>query len=138
MQTHILSFSVTLKSRTCPNCSGVYAISQEYEEEAMRLGEFKKMWTCPYCKEERGFGEGRIQKLEKELRASQSREQLERDQRHAAERSAEGERIARLESESKRAKMEKRIKNGVCPCCKRSFCNLQKHIATKHPEFAKK
>ena len=29
-----------------------------------------------------------------------------------------------------------RIKNGVCPCCKRHFTNLERHMHTKHPEFA--
>lgn len=28
----------------------------------------------------------------------------------------------------------KRIHNGVCPCCNRSFVNLQRHMKTKHPE----
>jgi hypothetical protein len=23
----------------------------------------------------------------------------------------------------------------VCPCCNRSFQNLRRHMATKHPEF---
>lgn len=34
-------------------------------------------------------------------------------------------------------RLKKRAKNGCCPCCKRSFTNLQRHIATKHPDFAK-
>jgi hypothetical protein len=24
---------------------------------------------------------------------------------------------------------------GVCPCCKRSFANVARHVQTKHPEF---
>jgi hypothetical protein len=25
----------------------------------------------------------------------------------------------------------------VCPCCNRTFSNLQRHMAHKHPQFAK-
>lgn len=32
-------------------------------------------------------------------------------------------------------KLKKRTANGVCPCCTRSFVNLKRHIATKHPSF---
>jgi len=34
-------------------------------------------------------------------------------------------------------RMTNRIAFGVCPCCHRHFDNLQRHIATKHPEFLK-
>ena|SRR5579859_5254664 len=33
-------------------------------------------------------------------------------------------------------KTKKRIAHGVCPCCTRTFENLARHIATKHPEYA--
>lgn len=28
-----------------------------------------------------------------------------------------------------------RAKHGVCPCCKRQFQNVRRHMKTKHPEF---
>lgn len=27
-----------------------------------------------------------------------------------------------------------RVQRGVCPCCKRSFSNLARHMEKKHPE----
>lgn len=33
----------------------------------------------------------------------------------------------------KRTKLEKRIHNGVCPHCRRSFKNLQRHMSGQHP-----
>lgn len=38
---------------------------------------------------------------------------------------------------AKLKKTETRIANGVCPCCNRTFKDLQKHMATKHPEQVK-
>jgi len=32
-------------------------------------------------------------------------------------------------------RMKSRAANGVCPCCKRSFQNLKRHMTTKHPKF---
>lgn len=32
-------------------------------------------------------------------------------------------------------RITKRAKAGVCPCCNRSFENLRRHMATKHPTF---
>lgn len=31
-----------------------------------------------------------------------------------------------------------RVKNGVCPCCNRTFQNLMRHMKNKHPEIEKK
>jgi hypothetical protein len=33
------------------------------------------------------------------------------------------------------AKITKRAKAGVCPCCTRSFDNLRRHMQTQHPTF---
>lgn len=32
-------------------------------------------------------------------------------------------------------KVKDRVKNGVCPCCNRTFVNLQRHMHTKHPSY---
>lgn len=79
-------------------------------------------WWCPTCGDCRVFkGESEETKLKRQL--------------HAAEGRAN-----RFEAESTRAsqrldKLRARVKNGVCPCCNRSFENLRRHIETKHPEF---
>lgn len=45
------------------------------------------------------------------------------------------ERQQRISAETKMNRFKKRVGNGVCPCCKRSFGNLQKHMECKHPDF---
>ena len=32
-------------------------------------------------------------------------------------------------------RIKNRVGHGVCPCCNRTFGNLARHIATKHPTF---
>ena len=48
------------------------------------------------------------------------------------------EEMARLEAArraavNKATKLCKRVAAGVCPCCNRTFANLARHMATKHP-----
>lgn len=59
-----------------------------------------------------------------EQRARASRELLEAEERsHAATR-------------GHLTRTKKRVANGVCPCCNRSFVNLRRHMDCKHPEYA--
>ena len=76
-----------------------------------------------------------VQRLEEQL-------EREREATSAQARRAEmAERRANMEQRSARAykgrvtRIKNRIKNGVCPCCNRSFENLARHMATKHPGF---
>lgn len=34
-------------------------------------------------------------------------------------------------------RLKNRAANGVCPCCNRSFADLRRHMASKHPDFSK-
>lgn len=54
----------------------------------------------------------------------------EQERRKAAERAAAAQKgqVTRLKN---------RAKAGVCPCCNRSFQNLQRHMENKHPDFGK-
>lgn len=51
----------------------------------------------------------------------------------------ERNRQARLkrEAQKKLKKVCTRVHNGVCPCCNRTFANLARHMASKHPEAVK-
>jgi hypothetical protein len=52
-----------------------------------------------------------------------------------AERANRAEREASIERD-KLARLRKRAKHGVCPCCKRTFQQLARHMKQKHPEFS--
>jgi hypothetical protein len=65
------------------------------------------------------------------------RKQVERLQKEKewAEQAAKTARQAEAIAKGKQKAHAERVKNGVCPCCTRSFTNLRRHMATKHPEF---
>jgi hypothetical protein len=51
-----------------------------------------------------------------------------RDQLQATERSLRGHKAAKT-------RIKNRIAAGQCPCCRRSFQNVARHMAGQHPDF---
>lgn len=37
----------------------------------------------------------------------------------------------------KATELKNRVRNGVCPCCRRHFTNLHRHMQGQHPNFGK-
>ncbi len=67
----------------------------------------------------------------------------ERKARVAAEKNAafwqsraRDEEAAKAKLETEAARLKKRVGNGICPCCKRTFRQLAAHMKTKHPDYA--
>jgi hypothetical protein len=117
----------------CGRCGGVYAINERYRANRHEEG---KSWNCPYCQCCWGYAEGENDKLKKEVAAKQARI----DQLNAAVAAKQAE-IATKEKQAERqrreaARLRKRAKCGVCPCCNRSFQALSRHMKSKHPDYA--
>lgn len=137
--------SVDLAILECPSCAGTFAILQSYKDEAYRLGGFKKCWTCPYCKIERGYGSGEAERLAKEKAVLERQLDATRKdvlwyQERRKEALAEAEHFRRSRDGMKGAlnKVKKRVAHGVCPCCNRTFKQLAMHMAQMHPEVLAK
>ena len=89
------------------------------------------MFYCPAGHRQYYAGKTEEEKLRRKLAQTQS------------DLKAEQGRVAILKEQRDKVKrshmrMRERVKNGVCPCCTRSFDNLARHMKTKHPEFGKK
>jgi hypothetical protein len=111
--------TISLTKIDCGMCGASYAINERFRQKCEQEGH---SWTCPYCKCVWGYtNNNENSRLKKEL------EQKQRDLTAA--------KCETLRQEQLREKAEKklrRVHNGVCPCCKRSFQNLQRHMATVH------
>jgi hypothetical protein len=82
------------------------------------------------------FTDGEVQRLKKELeRKNKELEWSAQSVKNAWNR-AEDEKRSAAAARGVATRLKNRIKNGVCPCCNRSFENLKKHMLVKHPEFA--
>jgi hypothetical protein len=108
----------------CITCGVVFTVPESMHEHQQQEGGFHH---CP---------NGHSQGWTKE-KSERERLRLERDrlkQRQAMledEIRAERERAEKAEAATKRLK--KRTAAGVCPCCTRTFVNVQRHMQSKHP-----
>lgn len=121
----IFTETVTLEKDSCGKCGGVYALNKTFLDHA-RLN--RGGYSCPYCKTEWSWSESESDRLRKQL------ETRERELREAKCEALRKQQLLETEQQA-REKAEKklrRVSNGVCPDCKRSFTDLRRHIATKH------
>lgn len=124
MSLSALTVAVELEQHVCGQCGGTYAIA---ERVAQQKRDNSGYWHCPYCQCSWGYGKGKLQKTQEELESER--------QRHATTLARLNETSAELDKTKKAAaRVRSRIQKGVCPCCNRSFTDLRKHMASKHPE----
>ena len=115
-----VAYTTQLHTLTCGACGTPFAMEERlYRKKAEEHAEF----YCPngHCRQ--FCGKTEAQKL-RELLDEQAR-------KYASELNL------RLAAETELNYIKKRISRGVCPCCKRSFSNVHRHIEQKHPNFKK-
>jgi hypothetical protein len=133
---------------SCPTCHIEYAIPsklKDYLEERPKASHHGARWSsdgeetfCPNGHTWTYVGKSMEQRLEDErnrraaIAAQRDQARAERD--HEAAR-ARAEKAAKTRFKNQRDKDRTRIKNGVCPCCNRSFKNVRRHMASQHPDF---
>lgn len=120
--------------QSCAKCKCAMWMPMPLEQSA-RASE-KISFYCPYGHSlHYSEGESETDRLRRERdqlkqRLAQKDDEIayQRGAKEAAERSASAMR-------GQVTKIKNRVGNGVCPCCTRSFTNLKRHIATKHPDY---
>ena len=128
MEKIALRPSTQLETLTCGNCGIVFAVPDYWVEGRRKGEEGKNEFWCPNG-HNRVFCETEVMRLKRELEQTQQRLHWVRAQKERAERETAAARgqVTRLRN---------RIQKGVCPDCKRSFTNLRRHMASKHPQLA--
>lgn len=122
----VLTFAETMNSLTCSECGIVFALPAFY---MTKRREDHKAFHCPNGHQQHYPAETEAEKLKKELEQQKKRTTWAESQ--AAEERARADRAA-----GELTKLKARVNNGVCPCCQRSFVNLRRHLASKHPDFS--
>ena len=117
-------FVADLEVTTCPTC-GCY-----FGAPAGFINSRRQDKQCFYCPN------GHVMSY-RESEADKLRRERDRLQQRLAEKDDE---IISLENRRRAAvgqvtKLRNRVGNGVCPCCSRSFTNLQRHMTTQHPQW---
>lgn len=124
-----------LDVEACPSCGVLHAFPSQMNAEAQRLGGHRIEISCP---------NGHVWGY-----SGKSAEAKERERREAAEREAARERALRDQAEAEaraqkgratrfkndRDRIKNRVAHGVCPCCNRTFKQLDRHMKAKHPDY---
>lgn len=125
-----IQFSITY---CCHEGCGVpIALPADYERAIGKDG--PQRGRSFYCYNGHGqhfTGEPEAVRLQKQLQQANNTIDWVRKQRDKNERTARAFKgvVTRIRN---------RVKNGVCPCCNRTFQNLMRHMATQHPGYATK
>lgn len=121
-----------LECLTCPNCGVLHAIPEHMANYARFAG------GSAYCPNGHSYSwscSKKIEKLEAEVERRRNATAAERAYREQAEASARAQKAAATRARRERDKDRRRVANGVCPCCGRTFKQLARHMKTKHPDF---
>lgn len=95
------------------------------------MRDFRDNHDTFYCFQGHGqqfVGPTEAERLKAELAREKSRHEWTRKLKDDAQKSASA-------YKGKVTAIKNRIANGVCPCCRRSFQNLQRHMSGQHPEW---
>jgi hypothetical protein len=104
----------------CASCGMVYAAPKDW---ITHRRQDHKGFYCP---------NGHSQFFPQESDSERYKRRLEEEQsRHA------NTQLELMATRKQAERLEKRIKNGVCPCCHRQFVQLTRHMKSKHPGFVK-
>lgn len=118
-----------MENVTCCSCGILFAVPTDWID-ARRAD--KASFYCP-----NGHSLSyQVSTLEK---VKQEKERVEREMQSKLNEANHALLVVQKECESerrKRRKIEARISKGVCPCCNRTFSNIQQHMSTKHKEYA--
>jgi hypothetical protein len=117
----------TLFVETCCSCGTIFAL-----EQGLQTWHRQHPKTNFYCPN--GHSQYYTSKSDAEI----ERERAERAEREVANLrdNLQMETISHRSTKAALTKERKRIENGVCPCCHRTFVNVARHMNTKHPDFA--
>lgn len=115
----------TLEAEVCGACGVLFAAPKIMLDACRQDGD---SFFCPNG-HSLSYTESENDKLKRQLQNAKdgrAAERAKRDQAEASLRTTKG--VV--------TKMRKRIAAGVCPCCRRSFQDLARHMESQHPDFA--
>lgn len=124
-----MSYAIEHQSRLeveeCCNCGTLFAMQASLRKRLRETGEW---FYCPNGHRQH-YTEREIDRLRKFLDAERATSERYRERGDALERRLSAQKAATT-------RLKNKIQAGVCPCCKRHFTNLERHMKGQHPGYA--
>src|SRR3546814_878555 len=114
---------------SCPNCGTAHAFSEGIYSEAQ--GQPGSKGRSVYCPNGHGWHYSGESEADKQRRRAERAEQ----EQARLQDEVESERRRTAAAKAQLTKHKKRSSAGTCPCCKRTFANMARHMKAEHPEF---
>lgn len=123
--TSTLTYTGQLVVQDCCTCGMTFAVPKDFDR---RRVEDKKNFYCPA---------GHPQSYTGKTEEQKQRERADRLERQLANRDEDlrATRASLIATKGVLTKTKKRVANGVCPCCKRTFADLARHMSGQHPDY---
>ena len=116
----------------CPECGVRFGVTEHYDKKRRSDG---RSFYCPNG-HSMSFAETEADRLRKKLAAAEGNLKHARERGDRYLEQAEREKRRHAATKGQLTKTKKRVAGGACPCCNRSFVDLARHMATKHPSYA--
>lgn len=124
--TRVYTEQVQMVLEMCYKCGMPFGLESDYQDRMRKTGD---TFYCP-----RGhaqvYTEAEVTVLKRKLASAESDKQWWRN-----EAEAKGRRLIAMRGVV--TKLKNRAAEGQCPCCKKHFKVLAKHMTKMHPDFAK-
>lgn len=124
MSAFTVSRKIELVSESCINCDVTFAMPDYLQKDCKESG---RSFYCPNG-HSMAYRASENARLREQVETLNAQLVYARDQEKAAK--AEADRIRKEQTKTRH-----RVGNGVCPCCNRSFVNLQRHMKGQHPAY---
>ena len=127
MSAYAVPMFCSFEAISCCVCGIPFAV----DRAVMRRWRYdgSQWFYCPNGHKQH-FSDDNVARLRKELEFAKNNAAAERLAREHTERQLKARKAVNT-------RLRNRIKNGVCPCCHRTFMNLQNHMKSQHPQFNK-
>lgn len=124
---------VGVETLTCCECGIAFSVPTSWVNQKR---EDHTRFVCPNNHTLSFHAKSEVDQLRDQLtRERQRADQIDayrrmetREKEHAQRRLASTQGVV--------TRVKRRIANGVCPCCKRTFADLARHMKGKHPDYA--
>lgn len=121
---YALNLAIIIEEVTCCSCGVIFGIEKNFKQ---RLRDSGDSFYCPA-----GHGQHYTETAEKKYK--REIESLE-DRLRWAQQGRDSARNSLKATKGHLTRIKKRVANGVCPCCKRSFANLANHMKNQHKDW---
>lgn len=122
----VFKYEQELEATSCCVCGIQFGVPPYFIANA------RKNAGTIYCPNGHGLGwsKSEADKLREQVKKTNELLEWEKARARTLEKSLSAK-------EGQITKLKKRINNGVCPCCQRSFSALAQHMRRKHPDYVK-